>query len=220
MDCPGYISYRLFNPHVAAIVLHYTFYSLAVSSVFVIVRRVTDASNALFAAFVFGLYLCAIRALGGDYVDGAVITYALLTVAVGVHGLAESKPWATFVSGAAAAAMVNSNMGAVFLIRADPGLVHPGQPRWLAFAIAPASCGDVGGRDRRGHDGALSDKRDGRRTVGLLSGSYRWMRESRVVLSKNPLGRRRRGVDRPRRRGVSSGLDAGCDAGGVAPIAW
>ena len=183
---PGYISYRLFNPHVAAIVLHYTFYSLAVSSVYVIVRRVTDASNALFAAFVFGLYLCAIRALGGDYVDGAVITYALLTVAVGVHGLAESKLWATFVSGAAAAAMVNSNMGAVFLFA--PILVWfipDSRAGWRSPSLRRHAAMWVGGIVAGTISLSVISVMVGGRWDFFLE-SYRWMRESRVVLSKNP----------------------------------
>jgi hypothetical protein len=113
---PGYVAYHLFSPRIATIVLHLTFYSVAVSSVYLIVRRISNASSALFAAVAFGLYLPAIRSLGSDYVDGAVITYGLASVALGLHGLERVRPWAVVASGAAAGAMLHSNIGAVLVI--------------------------------------------------------------------------------------------------------
>ena len=113
---PGYVAYHLFTPVAATLVLHLTFYCAAVCSLFVIVRRIAGPSNGLFAALTFGLYLPAIRALGSDYVDGAVIAYALLTVALGLCGVEDSKRLWTLASGVAAGLMLNSNVGAALLL--------------------------------------------------------------------------------------------------------
>ncbi|HEU4691195.1 MAG TPA: glycosyltransferase family 39 protein, partial [Vicinamibacterales bacterium] len=109
------MAYLLFTPVAATTLLHLTFYCLAVSALFVIVRRIAGSSNGIFAAILFGLYLPAIRAFGSDYVDGPVIAYALLTVALGLHGLEESKRWWTLASGIAAGLMFHSNVGALLL---------------------------------------------------------------------------------------------------------
>jgi hypothetical protein len=113
---PGYVSYRLFPPVIANIVLHVVFYGIAVGSLYAIVRRVAGASNALFAACAFGLYLPAVRSLGSDYVDGAVIAYALLAAAVGSRGVERQQLWLTFTSGMAIGAMMHSNIGAAFML--------------------------------------------------------------------------------------------------------
>jgi hypothetical protein len=126
---PGYLAYRLFTPFEATLILHLVFYCLAVGSLFVIVRRVSGSSSGLFAALAFGLYLPTVRALGSDYVDGAVIAYALLTVAFGLRGVEESKRVWTLASGIAAGLMLNSNIGAVLLF---PSLVVWFVPRQLA----------------------------------------------------------------------------------------
>jgi hypothetical protein len=57
---PGYVAYHLFSPRIATVVLHLTFYSVAVSSVYLIARRISNASSALFCAVAFGLYLPAV----------------------------------------------------------------------------------------------------------------------------------------------------------------
>jgi hypothetical protein len=113
---PGYVAYHLFEPAVANFVLHLAFYCVAVASLYVIVRRTAGASSALFVAFAFGLYVPVFRALGSDYVDGPVITYALLAVALGPSGVEKSSPWLTMASGAAVGAMLNSNVGSAFLL--------------------------------------------------------------------------------------------------------
>lgn len=113
---PGFVSYHLFQPVIANIVLHVVFYGIAVGSLYAIVRRVAGASNALFTACAFGLYLPAVRSLGSDYVDGAVITYALLAAAVGSRGVERQQLGLTFASGMATGAMMHSNIGAAFML--------------------------------------------------------------------------------------------------------
>jgi len=111
---PGYVAYRVFSPVVATVILHLTFYCVAVWSLYAIVRRIAGSSAALFSAVAFGLYLPAIRALGWDYVDGAVIAYMLLTLALLLRGIETGNRWLTFASGVAAGAMLHSNIGAAF----------------------------------------------------------------------------------------------------------
>ena len=143
---PGYVAYHVFSPVAAAVILHLTFYCTAVWSLYSIVRRIAGSSAALFSAVAFGLYLPAIRALGWDYVDGAVIAYTLLTLALLMAGLEANRRWLTLASGVAAGAMLHSNIGAAFmfpsiLIWFPPdrtGLVvrglQPAQP-WRSLAM-------------------------------------------------------------------------------------
>jgi hypothetical protein len=143
---PGYMAYHLFEPRVATVVLHLTFYGAAVSALYLIVRRVAGASNALFAAFAFGLYLPVVRALGSDYVDGAVITYALLAVALGAHGVEASSPWPTMASGAAVGAMLNSNVAAGMLLPSILVWLLPrrgGAPAKVLFLLAGSWIGGI-----------------------------------------------------------------------------
>ena len=112
---PGYVAYHVFSPVAAAVILHLTFYCIAVWSLYLIVRRIAGSSSALFSAIAFGLYLPAIRALGWDYVDGAVIAYTLLTLALLLASLERCRRWLTFASGLAAGAMLHSNIGAAFM---------------------------------------------------------------------------------------------------------
>jgi hypothetical protein len=112
---PGYVAYHMLEPQAARVILHLTFYFIAVVSLYAIVRRVSGTSSALFAAMTFGLYLPTIHALGWDYVDGAVIAYSLLTMALALAGLERANPRLTFASGIAAGAMLHSNIGTAFL---------------------------------------------------------------------------------------------------------
>ena len=113
---PGAVAYQLFQAQTAAFVLHVVFYDMAIGSLYWIVRRIAGPSSAVFAALACGFYLPAVRALGSDYVDGAVIAYALLSVALGMSAPEKTRPWAIFGSGMAAGAMLNSNIGAAFLL--------------------------------------------------------------------------------------------------------
>lgn len=113
---PGYLAYHVFEPRVATLVLHLTFFTLAVGSLYVIVRRMAGSSSALFTALTFGLYLPTIRTHGSDLVDSPVTAYALVAIALGMHGVERAKRWAIFVSGVAVGAMLNSNVGTAFLV--------------------------------------------------------------------------------------------------------
>ena len=112
---PGYVAYHVFSPVAAALILHLTFYCAAVWSLYAVVRRIAGSSGALFSAVAFGLYLPAIRALGWDYVDGAVIAYTLVTLALLMASLEGNRRWLTVASGFAAGAMLHSNIGAAFM---------------------------------------------------------------------------------------------------------
>jgi len=133
---PGYFAYHVFEPRVASLVLHLTFYSLAVGSLYVILRRMAGSSAAFFVAVTFGLYLPTIRAHGSDLVDSPVIAYALLAVALGMDSVEHVKRWAMFGSGIAVGAMLNCNIGAVFLVPSIVVCFVPLQREvWLSKAV-------------------------------------------------------------------------------------
>ena len=133
---PGALAYQLFPAPTAAFVLHIAFYNIAIGSLYVIVRRIAGASSAVFAAALCGFYLPAIRALGSDYVDGAVIAYALLAVALGTSASDKVRPWTMLGSGMAAGAMLNANIGAAFLLPSILIWFVPLTPRgWLTKSL-------------------------------------------------------------------------------------
>jgi len=135
---PGYVAYHVFSPVAAAVILHLTFYCTAVWSLYSIVRRIAGSSAALFSAVAFGLYLPAIRALGWDYVDGAVIAYTLLTLALLMAGLEANRRWLTLASGVAAGAMLHSNIGAAFMFPSILIWFPPGRTGLVERGLQPA----------------------------------------------------------------------------------
>lgn len=113
---PGYAAYQLFAPHTANLVLHLGFYYVALAALYRTGTLLGSAPAALLASVAFGTSMPVLAALGMDYVDGAVITYAL----VGIWAVVEASRSARrglllTTAGAAAACVVHSNLGAVFL---------------------------------------------------------------------------------------------------------
>ena len=178
---PGYVAYRVFSPVVATVILHLTFYCVAVWSLYAIVRRIAGSSAALFSAVAFGLYLPAIRALGWDYVDGAVIAYMLLTLALLLRGIETGNRWLTFASGVAAGAMLHSNIGAAFTFPSILIWFLPDRPDWLGLASAVPATPLVG----RGNRHLCGDTERRQRERGgnwdFFMPSFRWMVQQRLV---------------------------------------
>ena len=144
---PGYVAYHLFEPRLAAFALHVTFYYLALAAMYGLVRRIAGPSGALFATVAFAWYMPVVRALGSDYVDGAVITYALLAAWLAPAGSEATSWWRPLGAGAATGAMLHSNIGAAFLV---PSILvwlvpHPRTVEWsrLARSLALWSGGIV-----------------------------------------------------------------------------
>ncbi|MEO5356931.1 MAG: hypothetical protein H7844_06495 [Nitrospirae bacterium YQR-1] len=77
---PGTVAYKIFSPLTANYVLHLTFLYTALFSFYFIVKHTLGKNTALFTTVLFGLYSYFLYSIGWDYVDGAEITYFLLTV--------------------------------------------------------------------------------------------------------------------------------------------
>src|SRR6185436_4251943 len=112
-----------------------------------IVAILADRSRALAAAVAFGTFWQVLISLGWDYVDGAVIAYSSLAWACAMSASRSSSPSRYLVgAGAASAAMVHSNLGALFLV---PGVL-------MSYVV------------RRGGDSVRSRRPVGRRIVAVL----------------------------------------------------
>jgi hypothetical protein len=118
---PGYLAYSLLPPHAANLALHLALYYVAVCAVYRVVAILGDRSRALVAAVAFGTFWQVLISLGWDYVDGAVIAYSSVAWACLVSAARSPLPVRYLVAaGAASAAMVHSNLGALFLV---PGVL-------------------------------------------------------------------------------------------------
>lgn len=77
---PGYLAYRFFSPLVATYLLHLTFYYAANFSLYTIIKRLFNQRTALLAAVLMGCHCFFLKAVGSKYIDGAGLTYFLLTL--------------------------------------------------------------------------------------------------------------------------------------------
>lgn len=77
---PGFLAYRSFPPVVAAYVLHVAFYWIALLSLYLILKNTVSRRAAFLTALLMGCYSYFLWAIGWDYVDGAAISYMLLTL--------------------------------------------------------------------------------------------------------------------------------------------
>ena len=77
---PGCLAYSLFPPLVANYILHLGFYYLATLSLYFILKPSVGRRAAFLTSASMGCYSFFLLAIGWDYVDGAGITYFLLTV--------------------------------------------------------------------------------------------------------------------------------------------
>lgn len=108
---PGYLAYRFLSLYIANYVLHFTFYYAATFSFYYLLKRGFGRWNALIGTILFGTYPAFLAAIGWDYVDGAGITYNLLSLAF-IARAAESRrrPLWLALAGAAGFAMVYTNL--------------------------------------------------------------------------------------------------------------
>jgi hypothetical protein len=76
---PGFLLDKLFPPAYGDLVLHFCCFSIALLSLFYLVRHLTNDRTALLAAALMGGHPIFIAANGWAYLDGGCITYLLLT---------------------------------------------------------------------------------------------------------------------------------------------
>lgn len=77
---PGFLAYRYFSPIIATYVLHLAFYYAAAISLYQILKQTIGRRSALLAAVLMGCHYYFIKAIGTKYIDGAALTYLLLTL--------------------------------------------------------------------------------------------------------------------------------------------
>jgi 4-amino-4-deoxy-L-arabinose transferase-like glycosyltransferase len=77
---PGAIVYHLFSPLVAAHVLHLGLFYAATVSLYLILKMTVSRRAALLAALLMGSHSHFLCSVGWDYVDGAALSYLLMTL--------------------------------------------------------------------------------------------------------------------------------------------
>jgi hypothetical protein len=113
---PGYIIYKIFPPIASAYVLHLGVYYAAVFSLYLTLKQTVGQRAALVGTTLMGCYGYFLLAVGWDYVDGAGITYFLLTTMALTFAAKKQRAWPwLIVSGAFYGAMVYSQLFLVVL---------------------------------------------------------------------------------------------------------
>lgn len=77
---PGFLAYKLFSPLTAAYVLHLAFYYAAITSLYLILKQLISPRIALLTTVLMGCHYFFLESIGIDYIDGAGLTYMLLTL--------------------------------------------------------------------------------------------------------------------------------------------
>jgi 4-amino-4-deoxy-L-arabinose transferase-like glycosyltransferase len=118
---PGHIIYKLFPPLVANYVLHILFYYVATLALYLILRYTINRRAALFTSLLMGCYSYFLLAIGWNYVDGAGITYYLLTLIAIVYSSKSRNPRiGLFLAGFFYGALVYTN---IFCLVLTPTLI-------------------------------------------------------------------------------------------------
>jgi hypothetical protein len=114
---PGHLIFAAFPPLVARYVLHVGLFYVATFSLYLILKATTSFRAALLSTAFMGFYCFFLFAAGWDYVDGAGITYLLLTILALTYAAvaAHSKIWLT-MAGASCAAMVYCHLFLIFFV--------------------------------------------------------------------------------------------------------
>jgi hypothetical protein len=114
---PGYAAYHLMPPHAANLILHLTFFYIAIAAMYRTAAVLTTPAAALISTCAFATATPTIVAFGWDYVDGAVMAYTLVALWAVIEASVRQRHGALIlVSGAAAACIVHSNLAAALLI--------------------------------------------------------------------------------------------------------
>ncbi len=89
---PGFLAYRSFPPLVAPYVLHVAFYWAAVVSLYLVLKNTVSRRAALMTSLLMGCHSYFLWAIGWDYVNGAAITYVLLTLCALTYTARSERP--------------------------------------------------------------------------------------------------------------------------------
>lgn len=109
---PGYWLHQLFSPVLANFILHACFYIVFLLTLHYLLRRYVEEKIVLITVFIIGLQPGILGAFGTDYIDGAGITYILLTIYFLEKAAISNKQteyW-LFGSGVASACLVHTNL--------------------------------------------------------------------------------------------------------------
>ena len=108
---PGYLIHSLFSPVTANCILHLTVHSIAVLSLFSILRVTAGVRGAFLTAMVFSLHPWLWAATGWDYVDGPAIAYCLLALALLTRSARQPvRRGSLLLAGMALAGMLYTNL--------------------------------------------------------------------------------------------------------------
>jgi hypothetical protein len=108
---PGYLVHLLFSPVAANFILHLTVHSIAVLSLFSILRATAGARAAFLTAMVFSLHPWLWAATRWDYVDGPDIAYCLLAMALLTRSARQPvRRGSLLLAGMALAGMLYTNL--------------------------------------------------------------------------------------------------------------
>lgn len=92
---PGAAVYHIFPPLVAPYVLHLALFYAATVSLYLILKHTVSTRAAVLGALLMGCHAYFLRSMGWDYVDGAAITYMLVTLCALTYAAksAHACPW-------------------------------------------------------------------------------------------------------------------------------
>lgn len=114
---PGYFLNHIFSPLLANYILHLIFFSVALVSLFLIIKYTFNEKTAFFTSLLMGSYAFFIHEIGSNYVPGAAITYTLLTILFLTLSVKTShKEVFLFASGVCCISMVYAHMFTIFFL--------------------------------------------------------------------------------------------------------
>ena len=107
---PGHLIYSIFSPVTAAFVLHLSVLWVAMLSLFSTLRLTVGARSAFLTTIVFAANPQIWGAIGSDYVDGVIIAYCLLAMALLTGAALRPEPaWRLILAGGAIACLIYVN---------------------------------------------------------------------------------------------------------------
>jgi hypothetical protein len=108
---PGYVIHSLFSPVTANFIVHLTVHSIAVLSLFSVLRITAGVRAAFLTAMVFSLHPWLWAATRWDYVDGPDIAYCLLAMALLTRSARQPvRRGSLLLAGMALAGMLYTNL--------------------------------------------------------------------------------------------------------------
>jgi hypothetical protein len=89
---PGYLFHQLFSPTVATVLLHVTFFYIAIFSLFYTLKQLHDQRTAFLTTILLSCHSFFVGAMGWDYGDGFGLAYYLLAIAFLTRSLTAAWP--------------------------------------------------------------------------------------------------------------------------------